>query len=150
VPGTQAIKKDSGFNGIHCSDNSFEVLIIKRSITMRLVLLTLFITLPYFSYSQGFTIIIDSLEVATDKVPDSLNLPQRVDKFRIKKDKKENTSNPFIVQVGEEEHRFIPNGAYQQINFSHDIKGLVVNILDDKRASRGKAFKLKPKKIRKK
>jgi hypothetical protein len=121
---------------------------------MRLVLLALFITLPYFSFSQGqgqgFTIQIDSIELPTDKIPDSLALPLRVDKFKIKKDKAENTKDPYIVQVGEEEHSFQPNGEYQEINFSHDINGLVVSILDDKRAARGKPFKLKRLKIRKK
>jgi hypothetical protein len=117
---------------------------------MRLVLLALFITLPLVSFSQGFTIQIDSLGLPTDKIPDSLDLPQRVDKFRIKKDKAENTQKPFIVQVGEEEHSFQPNGAYQQINFTHDIKGLVIYILDDKRAGREKPFKLNPRKKPKK
>jgi hypothetical protein len=117
---------------------------------MRLVLLALFIILPSFSFAQGFTIQIDSIELPTDKIPDSLDIPQRVEKFRIKKDKPEKTQKPFIVQVGEEEHHFEPNGNYHQINFSHDIRDLVVYILDDKRAERGKPFKLKPRKIRKK
>jgi hypothetical protein len=117
---------------------------------MRRVLLALFITLPFVSFSQGFTIQIDSLGLPTDKIPDSLDLPQRVDKFRIKKDKAENSQKPFIVQVGEEEHSFQPNGAYHQINFTHDIKGLVIYILDDKRAERGKPFKLNPRKKPKK
>lgn len=120
---------------------------------MRLVLLALFITLPYFSFSQGFTIQVDSLELPTDRIPDSLDLPERVDRFKIKKDRPENTQNPFIVQVGEEEHRFQPNGEYQEILFTHDIEGLVVYILDDRRAQRGKPFKLKkfkkPKKDKK-
>jgi hypothetical protein len=117
---------------------------------MRRVLLALFIALPSFCFSQGFTIQIESLELPTDKIPDSLDLPARVDKFKIKKDKAENHKNPFIVQVGEEEHSFQPNGTYQEINFTHDIKGHVVFILDDKRAEKGKPFKLKPLKGRKK
>jgi hypothetical protein len=115
---------------------------------MRLILLALFITLPSFAFAQGFTIQIDSIELPTDKIPDSLDIPLRVDKIRIKKDKPEKVQKPFIVQVGEEEHSFVPNGEYHQINFTHDIKDLVVYILDDKRAERGKPFKLKPRKIR--
>jgi hypothetical protein len=117
---------------------------------MRSVLLMLFMTLPFLSYSQGFTIQIDSLELPTDQIPDSLAIPERVDKFRIKKDKAENKKDPYVVQVGEEEHTFIPNGQYHEINFSHNIKGMVVNILDEKRTQRGKPFKLKPNKGRKK
>jgi hypothetical protein len=116
---------------------------------MRLILIALFITIPYFSFSQndGFTILIDSIELPTDKIPDSLALPQRVDRFMIKKDRAENAQRPYVVQVGEEEHTFLPNGRYQQIIFTHDIKGMVIGILDDRRVKRGKPFKLKPLKI---
>ena len=111
---------------------------------MRLILIALFITLPYFSFSQGFTIKVGVLELPIDKIPDTLDLlPERVDKIQIKKDKAENTPNPFFVQVGEEEHQFLPDGAYQEILFTHDIEGLVVAILDDRRAQRGRPFKLK-------
>ena len=117
---------------------------------MRLILIALFITLPYFSFSQGFTLKIGAVELPTDKIPDFVDLPLKLETFQIKKDVADPTPRTYTLQIGEEEHTFLPNGEYQQIVFSHDIKGLMVGILDDKRTLRGKPFKLKPTKKPKK
>jgi hypothetical protein len=115
---------------------------------MRFILMALFITLPYFSHAQGqdkkFRIKIGLLELLTDAIPDLLDLPLRVDKFLIKIEKeKDEPPLTYTVQVGEEEHSFSTDGEYHEVKFSHDIKGLVVFILDEKRNRAGKPFILK-------
>src|SRR5688572_27530648 len=110
---------------------------------MRLILIALFITLPYFSFSQGFTLKVGVLELPTDKIPEFVELPFRVDIFQIKKDVADPTPRTYTLQIGEEEHTFQSNGRYNQISFSHDIKGLVATILDENRNPVGKSFILR-------
>jgi hypothetical protein len=110
---------------------------------MRLILIALFIALPYFSFSQGFTIKIGPIELPTDKIPDFVDLPLRVESFQLKKDVPDPTPKTYILQIGEEEHSFLTNGQYNQIRFTHDIKGLVAYILDEKRNVAAKPFILR-------
>ncbi|WP_345160963.1 hypothetical protein [Pontibacter saemangeumensis] len=110
---------------------------------MRIALLILFIALPFFSYAQGFKIKIEGAEFPTDKIPEHVSFPNRVSKISIKKEVKDSVPSNFIVQIGEEEHSFSTNGAYHELKFSHDIRGLVVYVLSDKRSVQGKPFILK-------
>jgi hypothetical protein len=117
---------------------------------MRLILMALFITLPYFSQAQGqgqlrkFRIKIGLLELVTDSIPALLDLPVRVDRFQIKKEKQNNEpSLTYTVQIGEEEHTFPTDGEYHEVVFTHDIKGLVVYILDENRNPAGRHFILR-------
>jgi hypothetical protein len=113
---------------------------------MRLILIALFIALPYFSFAQGFKIKIGNKEYDSDKIPDQEDLPQRLNKFMIKKAKGDSSPKTYTVQVGEEEYTFRTHGGYEEVKFTHDIKGLVVSILDEKRTRQGKAFTLKKRK----
>ena len=113
---------------------------------MKIVLIALLILLPCLSFAQGpFRIKIGQVEFPIDKIPDPVNLPlpQRFNKFLIKKDTPNSVPTPYIVQIGEEEHSFSTDGAYHEVVFSHDIKGLVVYILNEKRIQQGKPFKIK-------
>jgi hypothetical protein len=113
---------------------------------MKLILIALFISLPYFSFSQDFKIKIGDLELPTDSISEDVDFPQRIDKFKIKKKKRDNNPVTHIVQVGEEEHSFLTNGEYNDITFTHDIKDLAIFILNERRAVQGKPFKLKKRK----
>jgi hypothetical protein len=110
---------------------------------MRLILLALLITLPYFSFAQGFTLKIGAIELPTDRIPDFVDLPLRVEMFFIKKDASDPTPQTYTLQIGEEEHTFQGNGQYHQVTFSHDIKGLVATILDENRKAAAKPFILR-------
>jgi hypothetical protein len=118
---------------------------------MKIIIVVLFSIIPYFTFAQGYRIKVkdkgkDS-EFSTDSIPGDATFSERVKKFSIKKEKKDSVSNAYIVQIGEEEHSFPPDGAYHEVEFSHDIRGLVVYILNDKRDIQGKPFILKkPKK----
>jgi hypothetical protein len=111
---------------------------------MRLVLIALIIFLPYFSIAQVpglFRIRIGLTEFPTDRVPDNVVLPQRLNKFLIKKERLPNeVPAKYIVQIGEEEHSFITDGEFHEIVFSHDVKGLLITILDEKRVPQGRPF----------
>ncbi|WP_018479283.1 hypothetical protein [Pontibacter roseus] len=113
---------------------------------MKLLLVALFSILPLLSFSQGFSVMIGNTAYPTDKVPEHVTLPDKVKKLRIKTDRAEPASGPFIVQIGEEEHSFAGDGAYHDVEFSHDIRGLVVYLMDNKRKVRGKPFILKKRK----
>jgi hypothetical protein len=135
---------------------------------MKLMLFVLFLLLPFFSFAQGqgqakkFKIKVGAKELATDSIPNEVDdLPQRLTKFSIKRDKdkekkdkdkkdkdkdKDELPLTYTVQVGEEEHNFITDGEYHEVKFSHDVKELVVYILDEKRTIAGKPFILKKRK----
>jgi hypothetical protein len=130
---------------------------------MKLILLVLFILLSSFSFAQGqqkkFKIKIGAKELVTDSIPEVVDaLPQRLNKFSIKRDKdkekkdkdkdkdKDEPPLTYTVQIGEEEHTFITDGEYHEVKFSKDIKELVVYILDEKRTVAGKSFILKKRK----
>jgi hypothetical protein len=114
---------------------------------MRLVLITLIIFLPYFSFAQGqglFRIRIGLTEFPTDRIPDNVDLPQRLNKFLIMKNRLPNeVPANYIVQIGEEEHSFTTDGEFHEIVFSHDVKGLLISILDEKRVPQGRPFFLR-------
>ena len=113
---------------------------------MKLLLLALFIALPYLSFSQDFRVKVGGNEFPTDKVPEHVTFPERVKKFSIKKEKADSVPSTYIVQIGEEEHSFPTDGAYHEVEFSHDIRGLVVYILNEKRTIQGKPFILRKSK----
>jgi hypothetical protein len=128
---------------------------------MRLILFVLFLALPYFSFAQGqgkpkkFKIKIGLTEYLTDVLPSELDqLPQRVNKIWIKeekekKDKDKDKDEPpltYTMLVGEEERVFLTDGEYHEMKFTHDIKGMLIYILDEKRAIHGKPFTLKKRK----
>lgn len=110
---------------------------------MKLLFIALFLALPSFSFSQGFTIKIGALQLPTDKIPEFVELPLRLDMISIKKDVADPTPKTYTMQIGEEEHTFQTNGQYNQIRFSHDIKGLVISILDENRNPAAKPFMLR-------
>jgi hypothetical protein len=116
---------------------------------MRLILMALILTLPYLSHAQGqsqkFRIKIGLIELPTDSVPDFVDLPERVDRFQIKKEKNNNNepTATYTVQIGEEEQTFLTDGNYHEVIFTHNIKGLVIYILDEKRNPAGKHFILR-------
>ncbi|QMU31023.1 hypothetical protein [Adhaeribacter radiodurans] len=120
---------------------------------MRFIIIALFITLPYFSFSQGqgkgkFKIKINEKEYDTDKSPDIVDefFPQRIAKFKIKKEKNGDPTGRYVVLIGEEERTFQSDGEYHDVEFSHDIKELGIYILNEKRALAGKPFRLKKRK----
>jgi hypothetical protein len=117
---------------------------------MKLILMALFITLPFFLQAQNqgkYKIKIDSKEYDTDKDTDIIDdFPERLNKFMIKKEKKGDESGTYTVQIGEEERTFQPDGEYHEVEFSHDIKDLGINILDEKRDRSAKPFRLKKRK----
>jgi hypothetical protein len=115
---------------------------------MRLILMALLITLPCYSHAQGqvkkFKIKVGLLEVATDSITDALVIPERVDKFQIKKEKdKDEPTAAYTVQIGEEEQVFPTDGEYHEVKFTHDVRNLVVYILDEQRNPAGKHFILR-------
>ncbi|MFD3004016.1 hypothetical protein ACFS7Z_26935 [Pontibacter toksunensis] len=113
---------------------------------MRLLFFIAFIVLPYFSFSQGFTVKVAGLEFPIDKVPEHVTFPARVAKFSIKKDNPDQVPATYIVQIGEEERSFRTDGAFQEVEFSHDIRGLVIYVLNEKRVTQGKTLIIrKPK-----
>lgn len=107
---------------------------------MKLFWILLLVALPYSSFSQDFTIKVGSAVFPVDKIPDHVIIPDRVSRFSIKKDKADDVSAEYIVQVGEEEQQFPADGKYHEVVFSHDIRGLVVSILDNRRNKRGTPF----------
>jgi hypothetical protein len=108
---------------------------------MKLILIFIVLLgIPYFSFAQEFKIKVGKKEYSADKIPENVKFPERVNKFLIKKDKKDTVSNSYTVQIGEEEHQFQTDGSYHTIEFSHDIRGLVIYILDEKRNKKGKTF----------
>jgi hypothetical protein len=66
---------------------------------MRLILLVLFIILPYFSFAQGqgqekkFKVKIGTKEYALEELPDEIDLPQRLNRVWIKVDKEQEKDN---------------------------------------------------------
>jgi hypothetical protein len=98
------------------------------------------VVLPYTAFSQEFLIRVNGSDFYTDKIPEHVTFPQRVTKITIKKEKPDTVTRIFIIQIGEEEHSFKTDGSYQDVEFSHDIRGLVVYILDEKRGIQGKPF----------
>lgn len=120
---------------------------------MKLLFITLFIALPYISFSQEFTVKVQKGNVPesvilkigaarspTDKVPEHVTLPDKVRKFSIKKDKADAAPTTYTVQVGEAERSFSGDGKEHEIEFPNDIRGLVVTILDEKRMPQWKPF----------
>ncbi|WP_162052653.1 hypothetical protein [Pontibacter pamirensis] len=110
---------------------------------MKLLFFILFITLPYFSFSQGFKVKVAGSEFPVDKVPEHVTFPARVKKFSIKKDKPDQVPATYTVQIGEEERSFRTDGAFHEVEFSHDIRGLVIYILNEKRVAQGKTLIIK-------
>lgn len=113
---------------------------------MRFLLITFFVAIPFLSFSQGFSVMIGKAEFPTDRVPEHVKLPDKVKNLRIKKNQADRVPGTYTVQIGEEEHNFTGDGAYHDVEFSHDIRGLVIYILDDKRKVQGKPFLLKKSK----
>jgi hypothetical protein len=50
------------------------------------------------------------------------------------------------VQVGEEEYTFKSSGDWQEVKFTHDVKDLMVHILDENRRQQGRSFTLRKRK----
>lgn len=113
---------------------------------MKFFLVALFVVIPFLSFSQGFNVMIGNAEFPTDKVPEHVSLPDKVKKLRIKKNQADKAPKTYTVQIGEEEHTFIGDGTYHDVEFSHDIRGLVVSILDEKRQVQGKPFLIRKSK----
>lgn len=118
---------------------------------MKLLLVVLFVAIPFLSFSQGFNVMIGKAEYPTDKVPEHVTLPEKVKKLRIKMGQAgiiQTIKNPrtYTVQIGEEEHTFSGDGSYHDVEFSHDIRGLMISIMDEKRQVQGKPFILKKSK----
>ncbi|PKV75539.1 hypothetical protein [Pontibacter ramchanderi] len=107
---------------------------------MKLLFIMLMVVLPTAAFSQEFRIKINGAEFPTDKIPEHVTFPQRVAKILIKKEKPDPTPRTFIVQIGEEEHSFKTDGTYQEVEFSHDVRDLVIYILGEKRENQGKPF----------
>lgn len=110
---------------------------------MKLLLLALLIIFPYLSFSQDFKVKVGGSEFPTDKISDHVTFPERVKQFSIKKENADSIPSTYIIQIGEEEHSFPADGAYHVVEFSHDVRDLVVYILDEKRSIQGKPFILK-------
>ncbi|WP_439882595.1 hypothetical protein ACSX1A_05380 [Pontibacter sp. MBLB2868] len=110
---------------------------------MRHILILILIVIPYFSFAQDIKVKVGATEFLNDKVPDQVVFPEKVKKISIKKVKADRVPATYVVQIGEEEHKFKTDGEYHEIEFSHDIRGLVVYILNDKRNVQGKPFILK-------
>lgn len=119
---------------------------------MRILLVVLLSVLPCLVFAQKYKIKVKDKgkesEFAVDSIPESTYLSEKVKKLSIKREKgmnedKNKAKEKHTVQVGEEEHTFLADGAYHDIEFTHDIRGLVVYILDEKRQVQGKPFILK-------
>jgi hypothetical protein len=140
---------------------------------MKLILIVLFITLPFVSFAQGkgqekkFKVKIGTKEYPLNEIPEELDLPQRLNRVWIKEDKdkdkdngkgknqgkvknkKAETDEPiytYTMLVGEEERSFLTDGEYYECKFTHDIKELVCYILDENRTVKGKPFTFKKRK----
>ncbi|PVY40663.1 hypothetical protein [Pontibacter virosus] len=131
---------------------------------MKLLLIIMFVALPYISFSQAFvikapspvssngkvpehvTFRVEQPISPTDRVPVHVNMPVKVTKLTIRKERKDSVPMTYTLQVGEEEQSFLGDGADHEVEFSHDIRGLVVSILDEKRAVQVKSFILKKSK----
>ncbi|NEM97761.1 hypothetical protein [Pontibacter burrus] len=109
---------------------------------MRFLLILLIVFMPCAAFAQEFRIKVNGTEFPTDKIPDHVTFPQRVTKLSIKKGIPDAVPKTFIVQIGEEEHSFKTDGTYQEVEFSHDVRELVVYILSEKRDIQGRPFVL--------
>ncbi len=110
---------------------------------MKLLLFVFLVALPFCSYSQKIKIKVGATEFDTDSIPAQAKLSNPVRKFSVKKDKPDKTVSTYVVQIGEEEQSFRNDGNYQEVTFSHDVRGLMVYILDEKRSVYRKPFILK-------
>jgi hypothetical protein len=119
---------------------------MKTGNPMKLILLALFIALPFLSFAQGYRIRVGTAEYDSDKVPEQGDYPQRVNKFFVKKMRGDREPKTYIVQVGEEEYTFKSSGDWQEVKFTHDVKDLMVHILDENRRQQGRSFTLRKRK----